>query len=60
MWLRFWHVRIWIEIGVSAVIVFWFTWGGIRDLKRLLRELDARSRDDADDGFVGVPDPDRD
>ncbi len=51
-WLRFWETKIWIEVGVSAIVIVWFTWGGIRDVKALLRTLSSRERDHGDDGFV--------
>jgi len=52
LWLGFWQVRQWIEMGVSLVVIVWFTIGGVRDVRALLRALDARKRDEADDGFV--------
>lgn len=51
-WLRFWHTRFWIEIVVSSLVMVWFTIGGVRDVKRMLRDLNARQRDDTDDGYV--------
>jgi SSS family solute:Na+ symporter len=51
-WLTFWKSKIWIEIGVGCVVVVWFTWGGIRDLRRMLRDLGTREVDDRDDGVV--------
>jgi len=57
-WLRFWETKIWIEVGVSVVVVGWFTWGGIRDVRALLRALATRPADEADDGFVQRSDRD--
>jgi hypothetical protein len=34
------------------VVIAWFTWGGVRDVRRLLRDLRERQRDEGDDGFV--------
>jgi SSS family solute:Na+ symporter len=51
-WLRFWQTKIWIEIAVASVVVVWFTWGGWRDVRRMLRDLASRERDADDDGFV--------
>jgi len=51
-WLRFWHTRFWIELVISALVMIWFTIGGARDVRRMLRELKDRRRDDGDDGFV--------
>ncbi|MCP4290401.1 MAG: sodium:solute symporter [bacterium] len=52
LWLKFWHSKIWIELGVAAVVVVWFTRGGIRDIKRMLESLSSNRPDDDDDGFV--------
>jgi SSS family solute:Na+ symporter len=52
LWLGFWETKIWIEICVGVVVVVWFTWGGVRDVRRLLRDLGAGRADDQDDGFV--------
>jgi SSS family solute:Na+ symporter len=51
-WLAFWKSKIWIEIGVGCVVVVWFTWGGVRDLRRMLRDLGTRQVDERDDGVV--------
>ncbi len=52
LWLSFWHSKIWIEICVAAVVIVWFTMGGVRDVKKLLTTLSRKDRDDQDDGFV--------
>ncbi|MBU8870926.1 MAG: hypothetical protein KOO60_08720 [Gemmatimonadales bacterium] len=52
LWLDFWHTKIWIELAVAVVVIVWFTWGGVRDVKRLLRDLSSRPVDESDDGFV--------
>ncbi len=51
-WVRFWWWFVWIHLGVSVVIVVWFTVGGIRDVRRLFRDLASAGRDDRDDGVV--------
>ncbi len=53
-WLRFWEFKTWTDIAVGCVVVVWFTWGGIGDVRRLLRDLKARTVDEADDGIVTV------
>ena len=53
VWLGFWETKIWIEVAVGAVVVVWFTWGGARDVRRLLRDLAAREVDESDRGVVG-------
>ena len=51
-WLRFWEAKIWLELAVGAVVIVWLTWGGVRDVRRLLRDLRERRPDERDDGFV--------
>lgn len=46
------YVGIWIPFVVSVVTSIWFTWGGIRDLRRLFRRLAVMSRNVLDDGRV--------
>ena len=53
LWLEFWQTKMWIELSVAVVVIFWFTYGGVRDVRQLLRDLRERKRDDSDDGFVG-------
>ncbi|MDX2472926.1 MAG: sodium:solute symporter [Candidatus Krumholzibacteria bacterium] len=52
LWLGFWHTKLWLELGISAVVIVWFTIGGVRDIKALLRGLDQRSAVEQDDGIV--------
>lgn len=52
-WSAFWHI-----IGVGVPILFavatglWFTWGGIRDMRRLFQRLKDHRVSDRDDGTV--------
>ncbi len=39
-----------LVLGVGTTI--WFSWGTILDLRRLFRDLEARKRDDLDNGMV--------
>ncbi len=57
-WLGFWHTKLWIELAVAVVVIVWFTYGGVRDVRALLRALDKKDRDDADDGFIARDIPD--
>ena len=41
-----------IPIIVGCVSTVWFMWGGIRDSRRLFRDLEARVTDASDNGFV--------
>ena len=52
IWLNFWHTKIWIELAVAAVVVVWFTLGGVKDVKRLLNSLSTKAIDENDDGFI--------
>jgi len=51
-WLRVWQVLIyhWFILGIVATI--WIVFGGIKDLKKLFKRLDAAKRSDLDDGRV--------
>jgi solute:Na+ symporter, SSS family len=42
LWLRFWLTKIWLELAVAAVVIVWFTLGGIRDVKAMLATLNER------------------
>ena len=41
-----------IPIIVGCVSTVWFMWGGIRDSRRLFKDLEARVADASDNGFV--------
>jgi len=53
VWSAFWHV-----IGVGIPLLFalvtglWFTWGGLRDMRRLFQRLKDQRINDLDDGTV--------
>lgn len=57
-----WTIRMWsnyylitsliIPSCIACITTVWFLWGGIRDMKRLFRDLAARKRDDLDNGMV--------
>ncbi len=52
-WSAYWF---WAGIGLPLIIAaltsVWFTWGGVRDLRRLLAHLRIARRDADDDGVV--------
>jgi SSS family solute:Na+ symporter len=55
LWLGFWQTKIWLEMTVAAILVVWFTWGGVRDVRAMLRGLAERQAQDPDvhdDGYV--------
>jgi hypothetical protein len=51
-WAKFWQVYVYVQLAVAVAVVVWFTIGGVRDLKDMLRRLDVMDRDDCDDGVV--------
>ncbi|MBN1998222.1 sodium:solute symporter [candidate division KSB1 bacterium] len=51
-WLSYWKYYVIIYALVSAVVVVWFTIGGMVDMKSMFKQLTVMKRDVADDGFV--------
>jgi SSS family solute:Na+ symporter len=52
-WIKFWHITcIWLPFIIAVVMVVWFTWGGIKDIRALFVRLETARRDAADDGTV--------
>lgn len=51
-WMNFWRVYIMIHITLSVITIFWFTTGGILDLRKMFSRLEASQRNDSDDGFI--------
>lgn len=51
-WLSYWKFYIWINIIVSIIVLFWFSIGGIKDLREMLKKLRIMNRDKNDDGFI--------
>ncbi|MBU0479157.1 sodium:solute symporter [bacterium] len=51
-WATFWHIWIWLQLLIGIPATIWFTWGGIRDIKRLFKRLSTIKRNDMDDGTV--------
>ena len=54
---RQWMMREFIVVLVYPIAInigttIWFTWGTVVDLKRLVRDLAARGRNDLDNGMV--------
>jgi SSS family solute:Na+ symporter len=52
VWMGFWKVYVYVYLGVSIIVVLWFSTGGLIDLKKMVRALKTMARDHADDGFV--------
>ena len=52
-WANYWfYGGVWIPIGLGTVTSIWFTFGGVRDLRRLFVSLRTLKRDPKDDGRV--------
>ncbi len=52
-WIAFWRVTaIWLPFVIAMVMVVWFTWGGLRDIKQLFARLRTTQRNALDDGTV--------
>jgi SSS family solute:Na+ symporter len=51
-WLTFWHLFIIINTAASVFIILWFTVGGMRNLREMLKRLATATRNHQDDGFV--------
>lgn len=51
-WMSYWKFYVWINLIVSVVVLFWFSIGGIKNLKEMLDSLKNMQRDKNDDGFV--------
>lgn len=52
-WANYFRVTgIWMPLLVAVVTSVWFTWGGIRDLRRLFARLKIAARNEMDDGRV--------
>ncbi|KKK70756.1 hypothetical protein LCGC14_2920790, partial [marine sediment metagenome] len=52
IWSRFWQVWVWVGAIIGIPITIFFTWGAIRDIKRLFAHLATDRRDVRDDGRV--------
>ena len=55
--VREWAVRgfiVWLAVPVvvNLATTVWITWGTVRDLRRLFRDLESRGRDTLDNGMV--------
>ena len=52
VWDGYWEWKMWYTAILGVVGTVWFCWGGMRDARRLLRDLRAIRRDEQDDGTV--------
>ncbi|MCI0513112.1 sodium:solute symporter [candidate division KSB1 bacterium] len=54
-WMKFWYIYLIINILFAALIVIWFTFGGVKNLREMFADLKTRVRDHSDDGRVVRP-----
>lgn len=54
-WSHYWHYQaIWLPFALASVLVVWFTWGGLKDIRQLFIRLEQKKDEDpTDDGTVG-------
>lgn len=51
-WIAFWRFYLKLQMAVAAVVLVWFTWGGLRDLRAMFAGLRRSDRDRDDNGVV--------
>jgi len=51
-WERFWQFYVAVQTVAAALVIVWFTIGGVRDIRQMLTSLARARRDDTDDGWV--------
>ena len=51
-WTAFWHVWVWVNLGIGIPITIWLVLGGCWDLGRCFQRLKTLPRDHRDDGSV--------
>jgi len=52
VWARFWKAYFYIQLTMAVFVVTWFSIGGVRDIRWMLRRLREMPRDHTDDGTV--------
>ncbi len=54
-WSTFWHIQaVGVSLFMAMFTAIWFTWGGVRDIRDLLRRLKEVKINNLDDGTVVV------
>ncbi len=51
-WMNFWKYFVVINIVASAVVTVWFTIGGLKDFREMIKSLRSMVRNHSDDGRV--------
>jgi SSS family solute:Na+ symporter len=52
VWLRYWHMYIFVIMAVAIVSAVWITIGGLFNLKEMFVRLNSLTRDHSDNGSV--------
>jgi SSS family solute:Na+ symporter len=58
VWAEYWRVFLQVQVVLSLVVIVWFSWGGLRDLRAMLRRLRTMTRDITDDGDLRTDEAD--
>ena len=53
--MAYWKYYVIIYAVVSAIVVIWFTIGGVIDMKAMFKRLAVMTRDDTDSGYIARP-----
>lgn len=51
-WLGFWKGYVWFYLAFNLLLAVWFTFGGVADIRYLMRTIKDVVRDETDDGRV--------
>lgn len=52
-WINYWHVvAIYLPCAITSIMVVWFTWGGLKDIRELFIRLRTVECNPLDDGTV--------
>lgn len=52
IWSLYWKYNTWMNVVLAIITIFWFTWGGLLDLRTMFAKLAGKERDDTDDGEI--------
>ena len=51
-WAKLWQINIYANFALMIIVTVWFTFGGLKDVKRLFADLRDVKRNPLDDGTV--------
>ncbi len=55
-WMKFWQFYVYFHVVIAVISIFWFTIGGVFDLKKMFKRLRESIRDESDSGYITVSD----